>query len=116
MTDKINEKVINIFARHNKKANPASEEEQVYKSPDGFSYVHIKSDENGHPLDESKLLEKADSQWYIVKVLEHHKNKPTIKNFKVSGERLLEFLESFLVEKRAGRIIEIDKYYPEELA
>jgi hypothetical protein len=116
MTDKINEKVINIFARHSKKASPVSEEERVFNSPDGYSYVHIKYDENGHNLDEKKLLEKADSQWYIIKVLERHKDHATIKNFKVSGERILEFLETFISEKRTGRVIEIDKYYPEELA
>lgn len=116
MTDKINEKIINIFTKHHKKASPVTEEEQVYTSPDGFSYVHLKYDENGHPLDEEKLLEKSDSQWYIIKVLQHHKDHPTIKNFKVSGERLLEFLEAFISEKRTGRIIEIDKYYPQGLA
>lgn len=116
MTDKINEKVINIFARHHKKSHPVSEEEQVYNSPDGFSYVHLKHDDNGHPFDENKLLKKADTQWYIIKVLEQHKDSHTIKNFKVSGERILEFLESFITEKRTGRVIEIDKYYPDELA
>lgn len=116
MTDKINEKIINIFTRHSKKASPATEEERVYTSPDGFCYVHIKQDESGHYLDEKKLLEKADMQWYIIKILEHHKEHPSIKNFKVSGERLIEFLESFISEKRPGRIIEIDKFYQDELA
>lgn len=116
MTDKINEKVINIFTKHSKKSTPATEEEQVFTSPDGFHYVHIKYDGNGQPLDEEKLLEQADNQVYIVKILEHHKNAPAIKNYKVPGERLLEFLSSFISEKRTGRIIEIDKYYPEELA
>jgi hypothetical protein len=116
MTDKINEKVINIFARQEKKATLHSEEEQLYTSPDGFSYVHIKYDENGQPLDEAKLLERADEQWYIIKVLEHHRDHTTIKNFKVSGERLLEFLGAFISDERPGRIIEIDKYYPQELA
>jgi len=39
-----------------------------------------------------------------------------VKNFKVSGERLLEFLGAFISDERPGRIIEIDKYYPQELA
>jgi hypothetical protein len=116
MTDKINEKVINIFDKHSKKKAPATEEEKVYTSPDGFNYVHIQYEESGVPLDEKKLLEKADQQTYIVKVLEHHSEHPSIRNFKVTGDRLLEFLESFMSEKRPGKIIEIDKFYPDELA
>ena len=116
MTDKINEKVINIFAKHSRKALPASEEEQVYTSPDGFNYVHIKYDENGQHLNEEKLLEKADEQNYIIKILEHHRDYPSIKNYRVSGDRLVEFLDTVLSGKRPGKIIEIDKYYPEEPA
>lgn len=116
MSDKINEKIINIFTRKEKKAHTSAEEDQVHTTPDGFNYVHIKYDENGKHLDEEKLLEKADEQWYIIKVLEHHKDYPTIKNFKVSGERLLEFIQKFLSEDRPGKIIEIDKFYADELA
>lgn len=116
MTDKINEKVINIFAKQEAKTITKSEEKELIQTPDGYSYVHIKHDENGNPLDEEKILKKADEQWYIIKILEHHKDHPTIKNFKVSGERLLEFLESFLNNQRPGKIIEIDKFYPEGLA
>ncbi|MGD9580352.1 MAG: hypothetical protein AB7V50_03195 [Vampirovibrionia bacterium] len=116
MTDRINEKVINIFDRHSRKATPSNEEEYVYTSPDGFKYVHIKNEENGKPFKEDKLIEKADSQWYIVKVLESHTDSPSIKNYKVSGERLVEFFQAFMAEDRPGRILEIDKYFPEGLA
>ncbi len=116
MTDKINEKVINIFAKHSEKKPPATEEEEIYTSPDGFNYIHIKYDENGHLLDQDKLLEKADEMWYIVKILEHHKDSPTIKNYKVPGIRLLEFLSNYISDQRPGKIIEIDKYYPDGLA
>lgn len=115
MKDKINEKVISIFAKHSKKTH-TSEDEQVFTTPDGFKYVHIKADDNGHNLDEKKIIEKSDSQWYIIKVLEYHKGYPTIKNFKVSGQRLVEFLEAFINDTRPGKIIEIDKYYPEGTA
>lgn len=116
MTDKINEKVINIFDKHSKKKAPSTEEEKVYISPDGFHYVHIKYDENGLPLDEKKLLEKADDQTYIIKVLEQNTDHSSIRNFKVTGDRLIEFLESFVSEKRPGKIIEIDKFFADELA
>jgi hypothetical protein len=116
MTDKINEKVINIFAKQEKKAPLHPEEEPLLTSEDGFSYVLIKQDETGAHLDEDKLLERADEQWYIIKVLDYHRDQPVIQNFKVSGERLLEFLGSFISDDRTGRILEIDKYYPQELA
>jgi len=116
MKDQIDEKVINIFAKHTRKAPPSSEEEQVHTTSDGFKYVQIKHDEAGNPFDEKKILDKSDNLWYIVKVLERHKGNVTIKNFKVSGERLVEFFESFITQKRAGRIIEIDRYYADGLA
>lgn len=116
MTDNINKKVINIFAKHSKKILSGSGEEKVFNSPDGFSYVHIESDENGQPLLANKILEKADSQWYIVKILEHHTNGVSMKNYKVPGDRLLEFLTAFMSDDRPGKIIEIDKYYPDDLA
>lgn len=116
MQDGINEKIINIFDKHNKTKHVSNEEEMVYTSPDGFKYVHIKHDENGHLLHEDKILERADQQCYIVRVLEHQKGLATIKSFQVSGERLLEFLEYFINKKRPGKIIEIDKYYPQNPA
>lgn len=116
MEDHINEKVINIFVKHTRKAQPSSEEEHVYTTSDGYKYVHIKYDESGNPFDEKKILDKFAKQWYIVKVLETHKGNSTIKNFKVSGERLVEFFESFINQKRSGIIIEIDRYFADELA
>lgn len=116
MTDNIDKKVINIFVKHSKKTLSGSGEEKVYSSPDGFNYVHINSDGNGQPLQAEKILEKADEQWYIIKILEHHTNGISMKNYKVPGDRLLEFLAKFMSEDRPGKIIEIDKYYPDELA
>lgn len=114
MSDTINEKVINIFTRH-KKQLPISDDEKVIRSDDGFFYVCVKKDENGKFFDEEKLLDKAYDCHYIVKIMTHH-DHPHIYNFKVPGEKLLNFLAPYIKGEKEGRIIEIDKYYPDELA
>ena len=84
MTENINKKVIGIFDLHHKKAQPTSEEETIHKSPDGFEYIIIKSDENGHPLNAKKLQEKSDKQLYIVRVLQNGVGTTIIKNYKAN--------------------------------
>jgi len=115
MTDKINEKIISIFAKH-KKQLPIEEGHKVIRNSDGFYYVCINKDENGKHFDKKKLLERTIACYYIVKVMLERNEHPQICNFRVPGERILEFLSSYINEENEGTIIEIDKYFPDDLA
>lgn len=115
MPDKIREKVINIFTRH-KKQQPNADDEKVIRSEDGYYYVCVKKDDNGRYFDEKHLLERAVTSHYIVRVLVTDFDHPHIYNYKVPGEKILDFLTPYINGEKAGTIIEINIYYPEELA
>ena len=115
MSDKINEKVINLFARH-KKQLPLPDDEKVIRNEDGYYYICVKKDENGKPFDKEKLLDRIYDCYYIVKVMVNHAEHPYIYNFKVPGEKILDFLSSYIHKEKEGKVIEIIKYFPEELA
>ena len=115
MTDKIDEKIISIFARH-KKQLPIDKEHKIIRNSDGFYYVCVQKDENGKHFDRNKLLERANSCYYIVKVMLERNDHPHICNFRVPGEKILDFLSSYINEEKEGKIIEIDKYFPDDLA
>jgi len=115
MTKKINEKIISIFSRH-KKQLPIGDDEKVIRNEDGFYYICIKKDENGRYFDAEKVLSHTDSCQYIVKVMITTTEHPYIYNYKVPGDRILEFLTPYIHGEKEGRVIEIDKYYPHELA
>ncbi|OGI22187.1 MAG: hypothetical protein A2287_04860 [Candidatus Melainabacteria bacterium RIFOXYA12_FULL_32_12] len=115
MTDKINEKVINIFTRH-KKQLPILDEEKVIRSDDGFYYICVKKDDNGRNFDEDKLLKSSNDCHYLVKVMVKHSEYPYIYNYKVPGEDILDFLKPYTNNEIEGKILEINKYYPHELA
>lgn len=115
MTDKINKKVIGIFAK-NKKNSPGCCDEKICKCEDGYYYVCMKFDLNGKPFDEEKLIKYADESYYIIKVLLTHETTPYIHNYKIPGKDILNFTELYIKGDKEGKIIEIDKFYPEDWA
>lgn len=115
MSDKINRKVIDIFTK-NKKTTPVACDEKICKCNDGYYYVCMKSDLNGKPFDEEKLLRQANDCYYIAKVMIKRGVAPFIYNYKVPGDDLLKFIELYINGDKEGQIIEIDKFYPEDWA
>jgi hypothetical protein len=115
MTDKINEKIISIFARH-KKHLPIDDEHKIIRNSDGFYYVCIQKDENGNNFDKKKLLESANSCYYIVKVMLNEHEYPRICNFRVPGEKIMSFLAPYINGEKEGEVIEIDKFFSDDLA
>ena len=115
MTDKISKKVIDIFAK-NKKNTPVCNDEKICKCEDGYFYVCMKSDLNGKHFDEENLLKQANDCYYIVKVLVKQSLTPFIYNYKIPGEKILNFIELYIKGDKEGTIIEIDKFYPEDWA
>ena len=111
----IDQKVVNIFERH--KANkPYATDAKVVKCDDDIYCVTVKTDKHGNPFNREELLEDAMLTDYIVRVLIDTPQGSYINNYKVSGEKILAFLNKFTKRKKQGQVIEIDKYIPDELA
>lgn len=114
MTDEINRKVINIFSKH-KKAEPLDNDERV-KFFAGFNYVKIDKDNNGRKFNPEKLKKYAQKCHYIVRVMRNIDNEVFLYNYDVPNDQLFKFIRSFENNTLNGTIIEIDKYFPEDLA
>lgn len=114
MSEKINEKVINIFNKHikNKQTNP----DEKVKTFLGFSYVRLDEDVNGYPFKAENLLEYAKECHYIVKVMREHNKKVGLYSYDIPNDKLLDFLSKFKNDELNGTIIEIDKFLPKDLA
>ncbi len=114
MRDEINQKVINIFSKH-KNEEPSLHEERV-KFFAGFNYVKLNKDNNGKPFKPEKLLKYAQGCHYIVRVMRNIDNEVVLYNYDVPNDELFKFIRSFENNTLNGTIIEIDKYFPEDLA
>lgn len=114
MTDEINRKVISIFSKH-KKSLPLNDEEQV-KFFAGFNYVKLDRDNNGKKFNVQHLKKYAQKCRYIVRVMREAEQEVFLYNYEVSNEQLFEFIKAFENNTLNGTIIEIDKYFPEDLA
>ncbi len=114
MTDEINKKVISIFSKH-KKDIPLKNEERV-KFFAGFDYVRLDRDNNGKKFNAEHLNKYAQKCHYIVRVMRNIDNEILLYNYDVSNEQLFEFIKAFENNTLNGTIIEIDKYFPEDLA
>lgn len=112
MSEKINEKIINIF--NNKRTN--KEKEDRIKSFVGFEYVRLDKDLNGYNFVSENLLEYAKKCMYIIRVMKEKNGKISLYNYEVSADRLIEFILKFHTNELRGKIIEIEKYIPDDLA
>lgn len=109
----IDKKVVNIFTKH--KANQPTDT-RVIMCDEGIYCVTVKTDKHGNPLNREELLNDAKITEYIVKVLIDTPQGSYINNYKVSGEKILAFLNKYTNRKKQGQVIEIDKYIPDDLA
>jgi hypothetical protein len=114
MSDELNKKVINIFSKH-KKSLPSEHKERV-KFFAGFNYVKIDKDNNGKKFKADKLLKYAEKCHYIVRVMRELDGEIALYNYDVPNEQLFKFIRAFENNTLNGTIIEIDKYFPEDLA
>lgn len=110
----INEKVINIFNRHNN--DLPSESEEKIKFFAGYNYVKIKRDDNGKKFYEQNLLSYAKKCHYIVRVMRKLDDEVYLYNYDIKNEDLVDFIKAFDENVLSGTIIEIDKFFPEDLA
>lgn len=114
MTDEINKKVINIFSKHNS-AEPLEQDEKI-KFFAGFNYVKIDKDSNGKKFNAEKLKNYAEKCHYIVRVMRTLDDVVLLYNYDVPNAKLFSFMKAFENNTLNGKIIEIDKYFPEDLA
>jgi len=114
MSDEINQKVINIFSKH-KKDLPSEHKERV-KFFAGFNYVKLDKDTNGKKFKPENLEKYAQKCHYIVRVMRNIDDETVLYNYDVSNDKLFSFIKAFENNTLNGTIIEIDKYFPEDLA
>lgn len=114
MGDEINQKVTNIFSRHNKDLPPQTGERVKFYA--GFNYVRIDKDTNGNKFSKELLLKYAQSCHYIVRVMRDCKGETVLYNYDVPNDDLFKFIKSFEENTLDGKIIEIDKYFPDASA
>lgn len=112
MDKKQNDKVVNLFQKHDKKLGEIGEQ-KFFK---GFHYVKLEKDLNGNPFQEELLLEYSQKCTYIVRVMRKVNGVVSLYNYKVPSNRIIEFISKFLNKEFNGEIIEVEKYIPEELA
>lgn len=112
--DEINQKVINIFKCHN--SDLPLEDNDKIKFFAGYNYVKLKRDENGKKFIEPNLLAYAKKCHYIVRVMRKIDNDVCLYNYDIKNEDLVSFIKAFDNNVLNGTIIEIDKYFPEDLA
>ncbi len=115
MSDSINKKVINIFSKHNDTQIQSGNEKIKYYA--GFNYVKLRKDTNGNKFNAENLIKYSESCHYIVRVMREIDDEVVLYNYDVPNAELYKFLKSFEEENTFdGKIIEIEKYFPEGLA
>lgn len=114
MTEELNQKVINIFSKHNNSL-PLEHDERV-KFFAGFNYVKLTKDNNGKKFNAEHLKKYAEKCHYIVRVMRNILGEVVLYNYDVPNDQLFKFIKAFENNTLNGIIIEIDKYFPEDLA
>ena len=112
--DELNKKVINIFSRHNNDL-PTETEEKI-KFFAGYNYVKLKRDDNGKKFYEQNLLSYAKKCHYIVTILRNVDNEICLYNYDMKSSELPAFMRALDNKTLTGKLIEIEKYIPEDLA
>ena len=91
----LNKKVIDIFSKNSFKNN--------IKNDLGYSCI-------------DHLIEYSKSCSYIIRVMKEHNGETVLFNYNVPGENFMDFISKVQSKHIQGTIIEIDKYFPEDLA
>ena len=111
----MNKKVINLFASHkNNRIMP--EDRKKVKFYAGFNYVKLKKDTNGNKFTKDNLLNYAQKCHYMVSVMREVGGEVVLYSYDVPNEDLFKFMKSFEENTLDGTIIEIEKYFSDDLA
>ena len=115
MSDEINKKVINLFSKHNNN-KIAPEDKKKVRFYAGFNYVKLRKDTNGNKFNKDNLLVYAEKCHYMVTVMREIDGEIILYSYDVPNADLFKFMKSFEENTLDGTIIEIDKYFPNDLA
>ncbi len=105
------DKVINLFKKTNE--NSGLPNNKLFK---GFPYIKLIKDENGNLFREDYLIEYAKKCYYIVSVVKKNGPSAALYKYNVPYESLISFLNEFENNNTYGRVIDIERYIPEDLA
>lgn len=111
MSDKKSENIVKFSAKTRK-----SVEKTDTKNFCGFDYVKMEKDLNGTPFIKESLLEYAGACRYMVRVMREKDGKISLYNYYVSQDKLSDFLSKLEKGEFDGRLVEVEKYIPEDLA
>ena len=115
MTDEINQNVINLFSNHNNNhITPELQDKIKYYA--GFNYVKLKRDVAGKKFVASNLESYAEKCRYIVSVMRTVDNEVCLYNYDIKSSELPLFMKALENKTLTGKLIEIEKYIPEDLA
>ena len=113
--DDLNKNVINLFSDHNNNhITPEIREKIKYYA--GFNYVKVRKDANGNKFNKEHLLKYRLKCHYMVTVMREIDGEVVLYSYDVPNDDLFKFMKSFDENTLDGTIIEIDKYFPEDLA
>lgn len=113
--DELNKNVINLFSNHNNNhITPEVKDKIKYYA--GFNYVKIKKDTNGNKFNKDHLLKYRVKCHYMVTVMREVDDEVILYSYDVPNDDLFKFMKSFDENTLDGKIIEIDKYFPDDLA
>ncbi len=108
-------KVIDLFSNHKNNCVSPDVQERV-KFYAGFNYVKLKKDTNGNRFNKDNLLNYSSKCHYMVTVMRELDGEVILYSYDVPNSDLFKFMKSFDENTLDGTIIEIDKYFPEDLA
>ena len=111
MNDDYKGKVVNILGRKKK-----SDENEPIKYFAGFDYVKLTRDNNGCVFNEEQLTDYAQTCHYIIRAMRKVNGEVCLYNYDVSNNDLLKFMKAFENNTISGTIIEIEKFFPDDLA
>ncbi len=107
-------KIVNISRKSADKR--ISAKKSKLKTFDGYDYVKMETDLNGLPFNRENLLEYAEDCKYMVRIMREKDKKIFLYNYCIPQDKLCEFLLKVQSGEVDGKIIEVEKFIPEDLA
>ena len=114
MSDDINKKVISIFKSQNSELETEYEEKIKYFA--GFNYVKLKRDAAGKKFIALNLEKYAEKCRYIMSIMRTVNGEICLYNYDIKSSELPTFMKALEDKTLVGKLIEIEKYIPEDLA
>lgn len=113
MSDDI-DKVISIF--RNKSVSDPDESDEKIKFFAGFNYIKLKKDDSGRKFIPLTLESYAEKCRYIVSIMRIVDGETCLYKYDIKSSEIPSFMKALENKTLVGKLIEIEKYIPEDLA